>query len=176
MTLNRNKPPLNLRSRRHAEKYKSSWEKSAVRFKNDLKSQQAAVELQIPKACRKIQNHAEKYIIYSQKTDIHFQNDLKSQQATVEFQIPKACRKIHNFLRKIRCQFQNDFKSQQAAVELQIPKACLKIYIFFAKKLMSISRMILNRNKPPSKFRSRRHVEKYRISAEKNTCPFPEWL
>ena len=85
MALNRNTPPLKLRSRRHTEKYKIS----EFDFKNDLRSQQttptSTVELQITHAYAKIQHFL--------KSTFDFQNDFRSQQATVEFQLRKAHRK-----------------------------------------------------------------------------------
>ena len=67
---------------------------SNFNFKNDLKSQQATVEFQIPKASQKVHN-------FLKKMWVQFQNDLKSQQATVEFQMLKACHKNTTFLTKI---------------------------------------------------------------------------
>ena len=117
MTLSRNKPPWNFRSRRHTNKYRNSERKSEFNFQKDLKSQQATVEFQIPKAYQKnteilkenrnsisrmtlnrnkqpldfrYQRHTQKYRGSYIKSEFHSQNDFKSQQATIEFQIPKA--------------------------------------------------------------------------------------
>ena len=100
MTWNRKQPPLNVRSWRHtgwSEEYGNSERKPNFNFQNDLKSQQATVELQVRKAYNRIHK-------FKGKSSLFFQNDFKSQQATVEFHILKAYQKKYNAWKKIRFQ------------------------------------------------------------------------
>ena len=144
MTLNRNKPPLNFRSRWHTEGYiylfhkitcyfpEWPWIATSHRWNSDPKG--------IPKNTKFVSNnlilisrmtlnrnkpplnfrscwHTEIYILFFIQSHFNFQNDLETQQATVEFQIPLAYRRMHIFVWKSHLNFKNDLETQQATVE-----------------------------------------------------------
>ena len=160
MTLDRNKPPLNFRSRWHTDRYIISFIKSHFNFQNDFKSQNASVEFQIPLASRQIHNFLHKitfqfpewpWIATSHRWISDPVGIPKATQFPSSGQIPiyrmtlnrnkpplnfrsrwHTERYIISFI-KSHFDFQNDLESYQATVEFQIPLAYRKIHNFLHK-------------------------------------------
>ena len=198
MTLNRNKSLSSFRCQRHAKKTSCSAETSHFNVQNDLKAQQATVEFQVSKAYQKIQVFYQKHHIsisrmalnrnkppssfrprrHAQKLyrtpRFNFQNDLKSQHTAIEFQVSKACQTYKISTETSHFNFQNDLESQHSTIEFQVCKAYQRQSLL-QKHHISISRMTLNRYKPPSSFRSPRHTQKIKVFWQNITFQFPEW-